>query len=124
MRHWWACLCDKLFVGHENAIQNAPCNRLLNESFFQVSKLCAHFDVFSLSSSATATDAGCTGIPKCVTRLAFVHCLAARLGMMDSDAEREMLREVVMVCVKTGEAKGGDQVEIERLLANKKSKFA
>jgi hypothetical protein len=29
MRHWWASLCNKRFVGHENAIQNAPCNRPL-----------------------------------------------------------------------------------------------
>jgi hypothetical protein len=29
MRHWWASLCNKRFVGHENNIQNAPCNRPL-----------------------------------------------------------------------------------------------
>jgi hypothetical protein len=36
MRHWWASLCDKRFVGHENAIQNAPCNRPLirNSKYF------------------------------------------------------------------------------------------
>jgi hypothetical protein len=27
--HWWGSLCTKRFVGHENAIQNAPCNRPL-----------------------------------------------------------------------------------------------
>jgi hypothetical protein len=29
MRHWWASLCNKQFVGHEDAIQNAPCNQPL-----------------------------------------------------------------------------------------------
>jgi hypothetical protein len=29
MQHWWVSLCDKRFAGHENAIQNAPCNRPL-----------------------------------------------------------------------------------------------
>jgi ribosomal protein S17E len=52
MRHWWASLCDKRFVRHENAIQNAPCNRPLthNSVFLQrfstplsiISKLCKH----------------------------------------------------------------------------------
>ena len=41
-------------------------------------KLKPNFDVFALASEAAEADRGCTGMPRSVTRAAFLHALCAK----------------------------------------------
>ena len=51
-----------------------------------------HFDVFGLASAAANADGGCTGMPRTVTRTAFLHALCAKLEIPVEGVEKKLLQ--------------------------------
>ena len=56
-------------------------------------KLIRNFDVFGLASEAANADRGCTGMPRSVTRAAFVHALCAKLDLSTEGVEKKLIQE-------------------------------
>ena len=55
-------------------------------------KLKPNFDVFALASEAAEADRGCTGMPRSVTRAAFLHALCAKLDLSAEGFEKKLLQ--------------------------------
>ena len=71
-------------------------------------KLKPNFDVFALASEAAEADRGCTGMPRSVTRAAFLHALCAKLDLSAEGFEKKLLQDIVLFSVKAKDIKDSD----------------